>query len=58
MMDNMEKEPLKILYTSIVHDRGVIHLRTAFSSYIKVSLGVEKINTYGIVIDKYKKKCI
>ena len=53
MMDNMEKEPLKILYTSIVHDRGVIHLRTAFSSYIKVNLEVEKINTYAIVIDKY-----
>ncbi|KAG2216875.1 hypothetical protein INT45_009406 [Circinella minor] len=35
MMDNMEKEPLKILYTSIIHDRGIIHLRTAFSSYIK-----------------------
>ncbi|KAI9493546.1 ubiquitin-protein ligase, cullin 4 [Zychaea mexicana] len=35
MMDTMEKEPLRILYTSIVNDRGVIHLRTAFSSYIK-----------------------
>ncbi|KAI9267908.1 Cullin family-domain-containing protein [Phascolomyces articulosus] len=35
MMDNVEKEPLHILYTSIVNDRGITHLRAAFSNYIK-----------------------
>ncbi|KAI8145398.1 Cullin-domain-containing protein [Fennellomyces sp. T-0311] len=35
MMETMDKEPLHILYTSIVSDRGVSQLRIALSNYIK-----------------------
>lgn len=36
MIDNMDKEPLRVLYCSLESSDHLVELRTAFADYIKV----------------------